>query len=433
MDNFKTSNGITYSGDFDKSGYFLLTVSDDSYTGYFNINNEDYFSLEPIEKGIHILQKQYPSTVLQLDESKDTFFDETEVSDPLRLPQPQGDDSPEMSILFFYTTAAAQAHGNINSLLNNCIGDAKVLYAWSNILVRPYWAGHLELTSSQFTETGNLVTDWYAFRDNSFVQSMRTQYEADICVHIVSSSTDGNAGVAMYTGPTNPRNACLVVRQDRAVHADYHSFVHELGHVQGMNHQYTNDNPSACYCYHTSYAPFYKHGYHSASWRTIMATLCPDKHYVTFKPRIPYFSDPTKTYNGTIRGDATYSNCVLGINSRMSIFCNYYTSSTSTQKLNKQSYGFKDNFEEPNENILKIYPNPFNPTTQINFILASPNNVNVAIYDNLGQKLKTLIDNDLSSGKHTATLNGNDLSSGIYYCILQIGDKQYIQKIVMLK
>jgi hypothetical protein len=67
------------------------------------------------------------------------------------------------------------------------------------------------------------------------------------------------------------------------------------------------------------------------------------------------------------------------------------------------------------------FPNPFNPSTKIEFALPSASNVRLEIYDILGRLVKTLISNQQSTvGEHVVTWNGDDdhgkkVSSGIYF------------------
>jgi len=70
-------------------------------------------------------------------------------------------------------------------------------------------------------------------------------------------------------------------------------------------------------------------------------------------------------------------------------------------------------------NLSQNYPNPFNPVTTINFEIEKTGKVKIAIYDLLGCKIKTLIDQELSPGVYSVLWNGQDefermMSSGVY-------------------
>ncbi|MBN2571019.1 MAG: T9SS type A sorting domain-containing protein, partial [Ignavibacteriales bacterium] len=84
------------------------------------------------------------------------------------------------------------------------------------------------------------------------------------------------------------------------------------------------------------------------------------------------------------------------------------------------------------------YPNPFNPTTTIQFTIPTDNIVKLNIYNILGQKVRTLINENRKQGTYKVLFNGYSdngaqLASGIYLYVLEF-DKQLIaKKMVMLK
>jgi hypothetical protein len=89
------------------------------------------------------------------------------------------------------------------------------------------------------------------------------------------------------------------------------------------------------------------------------------------------------------------------------------------------------------------YPNPFNPETSIEFNLPINSNVTITVYNLLGQIVRTLVDNDFSSGYHSAIWNGIDetgkgVSSGIYFYKMKangMNGQEYsnIKKMILLK
>jgi hypothetical protein len=84
------------------------------------------------------------------------------------------------------------------------------------------------------------------------------------------------------------------------------------------------------------------------------------------------------------------------------------------------------------------FPNPFNPDTDINFSLRENGRVSLKIYNVRGQVVKTLVDNSMQAGRHSAHWDGtNDnsqlVSSGIYFCKMEASDFQATKKMILLK
>ena len=79
------------------------------------------------------------------------------------------------------------------------------------------------------------------------------------------------------------------------------------------------------------------------------------------------------------------------------------------------------------------YPNPFNPTTEITFVLPKAGNVTLTVFNMLGQKVATLINDSQSSGVHTVKFNATNLSSGTYFYRLEAGTTTLVKKMMLLK
>ena len=79
------------------------------------------------------------------------------------------------------------------------------------------------------------------------------------------------------------------------------------------------------------------------------------------------------------------------------------------------------------------YPNPFNPRTQLCFHLGQPDRVKLTVYNTLGQRVRTLLDEPLEVGYHRVIFEAEGLASGIYLCQLQVGDRRETRKMVLLK
>lgn len=90
--------------------------------------------------------------------------------------------------------------------------------------------------------------------------------------------------------------------------------------------------------------------------------------------------------------------------------------------------------ESPKEfELSQNFPNPFNPTTRINFKLAESGNVRLSVFNILGQKVATILDKKLMAGSHTMTFDGQGLASGIYTYQLKAGDNVQTKKMMLIK
>ncbi len=80
------------------------------------------------------------------------------------------------------------------------------------------------------------------------------------------------------------------------------------------------------------------------------------------------------------------------------------------------------------------YPNPFNPTTTIRFGLARTQNVDLRVYNILGQQVAVLINNQAKpAGDYNVTFNASNLASGPYIFRLVSGSKIVTKKMILLK
>ncbi|MCX6120642.1 MAG: alpha-amylase family glycosyl hydrolase [Ignavibacteriales bacterium] len=79
------------------------------------------------------------------------------------------------------------------------------------------------------------------------------------------------------------------------------------------------------------------------------------------------------------------------------------------------------------------FPNPFNPSTHINYSLAQSGFVSLKVYNTLGENVQTLVSDYKHLGDYSLTFNGNRLSSGIYFLRLQQGSLTSTKKLLLLK
>ena len=150
-------------------------------------------------------------------------------------------------------------------------------------------------------------------------------------------------------------------------------------------------------------------------------------------------------------------------NSSQGLKCQYVTSlkfhPTSPETLYAGTYGSglyktleETGVEEEQEaqlpekiSLYQNYPNPFNPTTTIHytvhgsqFMVHSPIHTTLTIYNVLGQKVRTLVDEFKLPGEHRVIWDGKDekgnpVSSGVYFYKLKVGDFSQVKKMLLIK
>jgi hypothetical protein len=79
------------------------------------------------------------------------------------------------------------------------------------------------------------------------------------------------------------------------------------------------------------------------------------------------------------------------------------------------------------------YPNPFNPTTKISYSIRKPGLVKIELYNTLGQKVRTLVDEVKPAGAYTVEVQANNLPSGIYFYRINAGDFRQVRKMLLMK
>lgn len=79
------------------------------------------------------------------------------------------------------------------------------------------------------------------------------------------------------------------------------------------------------------------------------------------------------------------------------------------------------------------YPNPFNPNTVINYNLPRSNFVKLVVYDVLGNKIKTLVNERQRAGKYEVEFDGSNLPSGVYFYKINTDEFNNVRRMVLLK
>lgn len=126
----------------------------------------------------------------------------------------------------------------------------------------------------------------------------------------------------------------------------------------------------------------------------------------------------------TITGNRAYILKTVG---RYETDTTYIAKQNNFAKLNEQLI-------IPTENkLFDNYPNPFNPSTIIKYLLKNDGRVTVKIFNSLGEELRTLVDEIKSAGNYEVAFRANNLPSGVYIYRMQSGGFVSSKKMLLIK
>ena len=143
-------------------------------------------------------------------------------------------------------------------------------------------------------------------------------------------------------------------------------------------------------------------------------------------------------------GDACVGNSIQLINDGYIIAGSYRPigsefMSCLLMRLNSEEVNLCENLIQYEDLKLDNFPNPFNPTTTIEFSIQNNSRIELSIFNIKGQKIKTLTQNEFPKDQHSFIWNGvdesnNPVSSGIYYYLLKVNDQtEEVKKCLLLK
>jgi hypothetical protein len=278
---------------FDPINYVMVVRNGDKLTGNVHFQGS-WYKIRPLNGGGH--------AVVAVDK-KSMPADHPEDYDNLPV-IPMGNGNGKalekadtvIRVLVNYTASAAAASGDIAGLIVLAVAESNQGYTNSDVFI------DLELAASgptTYTESGSFSTDLARYRTpgDGFmdeIHATRDASAADVALLVINNaSACGLASSIGSTAATAFANAywdCIT---------GYYSFAHEIGHLQSARHDPKNDPSTSPYAY--------GHGYQytkSPSWRTIMAYNCAGFGC----PRLNYWSNPNKLYNGKPMGTTTKSD-----------------------------------------------------------------------------------------------------------------------------
>jgi len=79
------------------------------------------------------------------------------------------------------------------------------------------------------------------------------------------------------------------------------------------------------------------------------------------------------------------------------------------------------------------FPNPFNPSTTINFSLAETADASLKVYDVAGAEVASLVSGLTAAGEHSVTFDAASLTSGVYFYTLEVAGLAETRKMILVK
>ncbi|NQT26108.1 T9SS type A sorting domain-containing protein [candidate division KSB1 bacterium] len=83
--------------------------------------------------------------------------------------------------------------------------------------------------------------------------------------------------------------------------------------------------------------------------------------------------------------------------------------------------------------LYQNYPNPFNPTTVISYQLSAVSEVDLSVYNLIGQKVATLVSGKQNIGLHQLEWDASGFASGVYYYRIKAGKFIDVKKMILTK
>jgi len=148
-------------------------------------------------------------------------------------------------------------------------------------------------------------------------------------------------------------------------------------------------------------------------------------------------SDEGAIYEGTVTADASgnfsWTGVAAGPNvTAVAIDTAGNTSQFSTPYVTPVEQD--DHLQIPREyRLSQNFPNPFNPTTMINYELRMTNDVDLSIYNLLGQKVATLVSEKQAAGSYQVEWHAGEMASGVYYYRIKAGQFDDVKKMILLQ
>ncbi|MFB9157485.1 M12 family metallo-peptidase [Chromobacterium violaceum] len=282
-----------------------LILHGSNITGSLHLNDSLY-QIFPIGEGKHVIAKINPD---KLPEGAEPV--QFQPADVYTVPAEKRSKESVIRVLFVMTNEAKSRIEDPEAFAVSAINDANQSFKNSGVPIKYENAGiyHINYSEAAAPTYGDLLSQVKNPADTglgSHVSKLRDQRYASLVSLIVNRGSSCGMG---YLN-ANKASAFSVVTYYCAT-GDTHAFAHETGHNLGLQHNFGNI---------PSYANGYRQDSKSPGWRTIMS----DAQCAIPCPRINYWSDPRKNYNGLPMGTEQYNDAVRRLNERRDYFVGFY-------------------------------------------------------------------------------------------------------------
>lgn len=293
---------------FDPINSVMLVKNGDTVTGNVHFGGE-WYKIRPLKTGAHAIVLVDPSA---MPPDHPAEYAKLKTYDMPIVPGPSSAVAADtvIRVMVNYTSSAASASGNINGLIDLAVAEANQGYTNSGVLIDLILAHKSQVT---YTQSGSFSTDLSRYRGTSdgymdSIHTTRNSVAADVALLVINNAS--SCGLASGIGST-ASTAFADAHWDCIT--GYYSFAHEIGHLQSARHDINTDGTLTPYAY--------GHGYRytgSPSWRTIMAYNCP-----AGCPRLNYWSNPNRLYNGVPMGNTTRADNTRVLNNTRNTVAGY--------------------------------------------------------------------------------------------------------------